>query len=83
MKEHIDGVLDYKNRTINILLEELEMAEKQYSHNFQAHVVKIQTFIGKLLRKKNNPKKISIFIKSNLRIEYKNGDLVFLISEQS
>lgn len=47
IKKYINGVLDYKNRTINILLEELEMAEKQYAHNFQAHITKIETIIGK------------------------------------
>lgn len=46
MKKYIDRVLEYKNRTIDKLLEELEMAEDQYGHNFQAHVTHIDQIIG-------------------------------------
>jgi transcriptional regulator of heat shock response len=46
MKKYIDRVLEYKNRTIDKLLEELEMAEDQYGHNFQAHVTHIDQIIA-------------------------------------
>lgn len=46
MKYYIDRVLEYKNRTISKLLEELEMAEEQYSYNFQSHVTHIDQIIG-------------------------------------
>lgn len=39
-------VLDYKNRTIDMLLEELEMAEEQYAHNFQTHITHIDQILG-------------------------------------
>lgn len=38
--------LEYKNRVIKKLLEELEMAEEQYSHNFQTHYTHIDQMIG-------------------------------------
>ncbi|XP_015838433.1 dynein regulatory complex subunit 2 isoform X2 [Tribolium castaneum] len=46
MKQFMDRTLEYKNRTIARLLEELELAEEQYCHNFQAHVTHIDQIIG-------------------------------------
>ncbi|KAJ8980973.1 hypothetical protein NQ317_013427 [Molorchus minor] len=49
MKNWIERVLEYKNRTISKLMEELEEAEEQYSNNFQSHSIYIDNIIGKII----------------------------------
>lgn len=47
MKKYIERATVYKNRIIEKLLEELEMAEEQYAHNFQIHTIHIDQTIGR------------------------------------
>lgn len=47
LKHWIERVLNLKNRTIDNLMLELDEAEFQYSHNFQAHIAHIQEIIEK------------------------------------
>lgn len=46
MKEYVDRVLEFKNRTIKNLLAELEEAEEQYTNNLQSHLTYINKSIG-------------------------------------
>ncbi|KAL3272632.1 hypothetical protein HHI36_014098 [Cryptolaemus montrouzieri] len=41
LQEWLDFIITLKNRIINNLMEELEEAESQYSHNFKAHCIHI------------------------------------------
>lgn len=47
LKFWIERVVDLKRRTIDNLMAELDEAEFQYSHNFQAHISHIQDIILK------------------------------------
>ncbi|KAJ8923074.1 hypothetical protein NQ315_001626 [Exocentrus adspersus] len=42
----IERLLDYKNRTISKLMDELEEAEEQYSNNYQCHSTHVDDIIG-------------------------------------
>lgn len=46
MKKWLEDTIDYKNRTINKLLEELEDSEEQYLNNFQSHSSHVDEIIG-------------------------------------
>lgn len=47
LKNWIERIVDLKNRSIDNLMLELDEAEFQYSHNFQAHISQIQEIISK------------------------------------
>lgn len=47
LKKWIERVLDYKNRKISKLMNELDEAEEQYMNNFNSHSTHLDNIIGR------------------------------------